>query len=92
MNWEHELLNPPEKYSDQHDRLMMLAASWDSCACCELNVPKKNGIWNGIPVNPELEKYGRSFYDAILTGNWTKALNLLYKMREHARDLTSGTG
>lgn len=91
MNWEQRLQNPPEKLDDKHLEMISDAASWARCACCEVNVPKSKGVWEGRPMNIEIETMGYQFYDCIEKGNWQKARHILKRIHELAKDLCETT-
>lgn len=89
MNWEQLLKNPPDKNSPKHYELVHRAGSWEKCACCEVDVPKKEGVWKGIPLDATLERMGRRFYDYICSASWAKAQFQLNAIHNRAKELTT---
>jgi len=90
FDWNAALANPPEKYSEEHTRLIDLSADWVTCACgnqCDI-IPRYK---SGAPMDEYLRYLGDEFDVKVRLADWCEAIDTLENIEERSGEIITET-
>lgn len=87
-----DLIAGAEYTAEDHSKLRGMAGRWTVCACGQLctNLPRHRH--DDSPKDQDLRELGGRFYGEIADGDWSEALEILYKIENRAELLLTQIG